>query len=309
MFSIKYFDFGINSESKNIYIQSQIHGNETFSTLVVLELLSILSMEKESNFRGKIRIVPRINPYSWFEYLYNGNGRYNPLNGIDWNRSYNWLLSNSNLSNNRNSLLSDCVRELVKGFNYIWDIHTPENGIEHVYTHKFNKNQCYFGIQNIIEFGNPTINSLDESCIRLKLEGIDNSIVDALTLELPSFTHATNSDVVKWAKKIYEEIVLLGIIKNSKIIPSYPDKYRIGELIDYYSYNSGIIKHYFELGQFIENKSNLFSIIPFDYEDSSPIVTSTNEGYPICIRRKSMIQKGDWVVRILNVKHYEDSTN
>jgi len=83
-YSIHYFDFGEKQSQNRIYMQSQVHGNETFSTLVILELKKLLEKTPSSSFNSLIRLVPRINPYSWHEYLYNGNGRLNPTNGKDY---------------------------------------------------------------------------------------------------------------------------------------------------------------------------------------------------------------------------------
>ncbi|MCL2065212.1 MAG: succinylglutamate desuccinylase/aspartoacylase family protein [Candidatus Cloacimonetes bacterium] len=305
-YMIHYFDFGRKRNKNKIYIQSQLHGNETFSTLVILELKKLLEKTPNRYFNSFIRLVPRINPYSWHEYLYNGNGRLNPANGKDWNRSFEWGQSISDNSFDRNTTLSNLTFSLIKDFNFIWDIHTPENGIEHLYCNHFSTDKSYFGIENIIEYGEPTIYSLDEACTRLQKQ---LNINEAITIELPSHIHAQAKNVLFWADRLYRELISRGFV-HLKIDNHVPitRKFRVGQWVDYYADKSGIIQYNFELGELIQTGAELFNIIPFDYINDFYPTKNTFEGYPICIRSKSMVDKGNWVVRVLKVDRYEYST-
>lgn len=306
-YPIHYFDLGKKQSQNRVYIQSQLHGNETFSTLVVLELKKRLEKIPNNCFNSLIRLVPRINPYSWHEYLFNGNGRLNPINGKDWNRSFEWENNIVDETFDKNTTLSNLAFYLIRNFNIIWDIHTPENGVEHLYCNKFSSGKFYFGIENIIEYGEPTIYSFDEACVRLKKQF---KIDEAITIELPSHIYAQTKNVQLWADRLYRELINREFInlKKDTYIPT-AQKFRIGQWIDYYADKSGIVQYNFELGELIHTDNELYTIIPFDYIDNLFPTKSTFDGYPICIRKKSMVSKGDWVVRVLKIDRYEDFTS
>jgi len=195
--AIHYYCFGKLDSKVKVYIQSQIHGNESFGTLVLYGLIDELSKIQKENILGFIKIIPKVNPYSWINFLYNHNGRFNDITGMDWNRSFYWLTNSRKTRFEKsknidlNEKISNIIFKLTKGFNYIWDIHTPENGIEHIYCQRFTSEISTFGIPNIIEFQTPTIHSLDEECMRLNEHSKNIMYIEALTIELPSLHYPT----------------------------------------------------------------------------------------------------------------------
>ena len=73
-------------EGKTVYIQANVHGAEVQGNAVIWKLVEKL---KNIKFKGKIILVPQANPYGSSQkmgsYTY---GRFNPITGDNWNRSY-----------------------------------------------------------------------------------------------------------------------------------------------------------------------------------------------------------------------------
>ena len=334
---IKNYDFGpkLASDKPSIYFQSQIHGNETLGTLVLSNLISFLKNLKPHSILSPIRIVHRVNPFSWYNYLFSKNGLYDPNSGNNWNRIFNWeiyakeltVLLNRNDHKNEHKILSKLIKlaienqntdllteyissrlfELSFGYKYIVDLHTPENGIEHLYCSKFNKNLPSFQIPYVIEYGSPTSKVFDEAHMKLVERFLSYPILNgnlAVTIELDSNVPASEDIIEKWTNRIIVQLIDLNILDLPYHHHKTNDKSKriyIGKMIDYRSHISGIQYHYFKLGEKLSYGDKVFGIKPFLHEDKNEIVKSVCECIPLCLRKHTIVSAGNWVVRALQI--------
>ncbi len=84
--NIRVFQVTGDRPGPHAYIQAGIHGGELQGNLVIQEILSYL---KDHSLKGMITLVPFCNPQASVgkmgHYTY---GRFNPITGENWNRSY-----------------------------------------------------------------------------------------------------------------------------------------------------------------------------------------------------------------------------
>jgi len=320
--TIQHYDFGkkLNEESPSIYLQSQIHGNETLSTLVLHNLINRLDMLDATLFSGVIRIVPRANPFSWDSYLHSRHGVFNLTTGENWNRIFDWdciskypekdtepstltkfLKHQIATENNTTKLLQYYLLSLSIGYNHIVDVHTPEYGIPHLYCYALTNNVPTFGINYVIEYQSEIVNTFDDAHNRLNhyYDKLHNN--NAITIELDSNVPASQKLVEKWTEKFLNEFKKIGVIQNDlntkDIVQENPI---IGKVSDFQTPISGIQKHYFNLGEVVENQAPLFSILPFDLKKEI-IIKAKHKCIPICLRKDTIVQPGAWVVRVFDI--------
>lgn len=315
---IKPYDFGSNKDGNpSIYLHSQIHGNETLSTLVLCNLIKRLKSINKSFFKGFIRIVPRVNPFAWENYLYAKNGVFSPVTGINWNRIFAWDFKKKYQDKNENI---QTIKEYAKkrsiclsivdslkyyllylsiGFDFIIDVHSPENGIPHLYCQKYTDNLPLFNINYIIEYNDNYQNTFDDAHTRLSkyFEFAKNST--AITLELDSNVPASKNLVDYWTDIFLEQFIELGIINISSSKKIERKNTQIGKVQDFETPFSGIQTHYFSLGNLVKKDSVLFSVLNFDLENEY-IAKATNDCVPICLRKASIVHSGGWVVRVFH---------
>ncbi len=320
---IRPYDFGrkLSKNAPSIYLQSQIHGNETLSTLVLHNLINRLSLLESSSFSGAIRIVPRANPFAWNSYLYSRHGVFNLTTGENWNRIFDWdcvakfpkkntapstLISylNQKISseNNTTKLLQYYLLSLSIGYNHIVDVHTPENGIPHLYCPIMTDKIPTFDIKYVIEYQKEVINTFDDAHNRINQYYDKLNKNNAITIELDSNIPASQELVENWTKIFMNEFKKIGVIKNdlnSKAI--IQDDIKIGKVRDFQTPVSGIQKHFFNLGKVVPNNSPLFSILPFDLKNEI-IIKTTSDCIPICLRKDTIVHPGAWVVRVFDIQ-------
>lgn len=319
---IKHYDFGIklNEVDPSIYLQSQIHGNETLSTLVLHNLINRLSELDTTLFRGAIRIVPRANPFSWDSYLHSRQGVFNITTGENWNRIFDWdcvskypkkdtepstltklLAQQISIEKNTTKLLQYYLLSLSIGYNHIVDVHTPENGIPHLYCYRLLNNIPTFGINYVIEYQSEIINTFDDAHNRINhyYDKLQNN--NAITIELDSNIPASQKLVEKWTDTFMDEFKKIGVIQNylnaESIIQA---KNKIGKVRDFQTPIPGIQKHYFNLGEVVKENAPLFSILPFDLQKEI-IIKAKSNCIPICLRKDTIVQPGAWVVRVFDI--------
>lgn len=320
--AIKHYDFGkkLSDNNPSIYLQSQLHGNETFSTLVLYSLINHLSSIDKSSFLGSVRVVPRANPFSWNSYLYSRNGVFNPTTGVNWNRIFSWNLETdfpkkeTSISTLRQSVIKKISNEtsiinslkyyllsLSIGYNYIIDVHTPENGIPHLYCSKFTSNTPTFDIKYVIEYKDEHIDTFDDAHKRIIQYFYKLKNNTAISIELDSNVPATQTLVKKWTTALMDELSKIGIVKNDHENKSIKQcNVTIGKIKDYQTQVSGIQNHFFSLGDVVTETSPLFSILPFDLK-SEIIIKAESNCIPLCLRKDTIVYPGAWVVRALEI--------
>lgn len=338
---INCFDFGppLSSVGTSIYFQSQLHGNETMGTLVLSNLISFLNNLEKGSIKESIRIVPRANPFSWNTYQYTRNGLFDTTSGDNWNRIFDWnayqdkakkilnenksiskenlfqKLRNLSIKQQNTSCLKDFISnklfELSIGYNFIVDVHTPENGIEHLYCSSYADVFPKFEVPYIVEYGMPTLNTFDEAHNKFNkvfFQFKKTQNYNAVTLEIDSNIPAEKKTIDQWTERIIKQLIDFKIIENNKI---HTDKTAtnnnrfIGNMINFNSHISGIQFHHFKLGETISSGDKIFEIRPFSNSIENEVVYSDSDCIPLCLRKHNIVNSGNWIVRALKVNRTE----
>lgn len=125
---IPFFDYGpeVGQGSRSVYLQGQLHANESASMIVLHALRRKLEGEPSSI---PIRIVPNSNPIGWSRYLETGEGR-TSADGMNWNRIFGHP---GREPKTIDEVLAHRLWRLSQDRDVIIDVHTPEFGWAHVY--------------------------------------------------------------------------------------------------------------------------------------------------------------------------------
>jgi len=320
---VHFFDFGPprRQGAPSLYMQSQVHGNEVFGTLVLRELMERLSALPDQAFLGALRISPSANPFSYQNFLIAYEGMYDLLAGKNWNRIFDVsdILSDNMDAESLSAKLvhlaeetNDCVKKLPLillahsvGYSYVVDVHTPEFGMQHLYCAKLGPDTPTFGITNVVESGSAKQPfSFDDSnqfiAEKLKLDCV------SVTVELPNYSPATHKDVVKWAEAFAYELVRLGLVDGKLLaVDALPEKKLVlsAGVYDYIPDISGIILHHFDPCDTVEAGAPLVSVVPTRYDaKGAQTIYARKRCFPVSLRRKGTVQAGQWVVRVLEEK-------
>src|SRR5687767_1413458 len=76
-----------SARGRSVYLQGQLHANESTAMLVLHDLVRRLRSRLSAN---QVRVVPNANPVGWTRYLTSGatgQGRIS-ANGTNWNRMF-----------------------------------------------------------------------------------------------------------------------------------------------------------------------------------------------------------------------------
>jgi predicted deacylase len=324
-----FYDFGcVQAVSENsIYLQSQIHGNEIFGTRVLHRVIEQLNLLDEEAIKGFIRIAPAVNPEAWLNYMNTGEGGYELLSGLNWNRVFeNWIvekavdLYNLNplsgvlgvteglIADSRNYSQYESKLPLILianslGFKYVVDVHTPEYGIEHLYCQHFASMVPTFGIHNIVEYKSLEMKAFEECHIRLSQALHINCI--PVTVELPAKPYSRRDEIDYWANQVLNEMHRLELIRmpHYKQIQDSFEEYRVGTIRDYYSHSGGAIAYEFTEGQAVNEGDTIATVLArktnrLEIES----IIAEKECLPISFRNRGVVKPGSWALRVLEAR-------
>ena len=335
----KPYYLGEAKKRKRIFLQSQIHPNETHGTIILYSLVEKL---KEFKIDGEVVVWPCINDFGFYSYCLNKNGLYNSDNGQNWNRfSFEYIdiiteffqkkseLINSfkdldttiesltvdifnqgyGINQNLNNLLKSLKIALKS--DYFIDIHTPEFGVQHLYCNQITPFVDSFSIEPTI------IDNTDTQTYRNflkklfnKIAGLNNKFCqeyfsnrEIVTLELPSNTVPTDNYVDLWTEKLINIIGFCGFIEqkdqNNKQFSEHKS-YDISALKYYYSKSDGIIIQVAPLGTIIEKGNIIMKILSVDGKEHA--IKANKKSVFLCFRDKKVTLKGEWVSRMLEIE-------
>jgi predicted deacylase len=179
-----------------VYIQSSIHGAEVQGNVVLHHIFEYL---KRTEVRGEIILVPNCNPVGTNikvgEYTL---GRFDPVNGQNWNRAYHYDSKqveefanglspessiydiksayrqelHSSIENKLNNIwglgLAECLnlklQKLALSADIVLDLHNGPVATRHIYVPEYaRKSALYFNIPHIILIPNKFAGALDEA--------------------------------------------------------------------------------------------------------------------------------------------------
>ena len=194
--NVPVYKFTSNLPGPKVYIQSSIHGAEVQGNIVLFHLLKHL---QGAELKGEITLVPNCNPVG--SNLKSGEytlGRFDPVNGQNWNRAYHYdseLIAQYANSINPNSDLAQIKAEyrnklkvsIDKKLNNIWglglaeclnlklqrmaleadiviDLHNGPVSTRHIYVPEYAKESAkFFNIPHVILIPNTFSGALDEA--------------------------------------------------------------------------------------------------------------------------------------------------
>lgn len=194
--NIPVYKFKSNVPGPKVYIQSSIHGAEVQGNIVIFHLLKHL---QGAELKGEITLVPNCNPVG--SNLKSGEytlGRFDPVNGQNWNRAYHYdndLIEEYANSINPNSDitkikaeyrsrlkisidtklndtwglgLAECLnlklQKMALEADIVLDLHNGPVSTRHIYVPEYAKNSAkFFNIPNVILIPNVFSGALDEA--------------------------------------------------------------------------------------------------------------------------------------------------
>jgi predicted deacylase len=269
---------------RSVYIQGQLHGNESGAMLVLHRLRQKLQSHPPAN---SVRIVPNANPLGWRRYLESGDGRIS-ANGSNWNRIFQSPGSEPPLT--ADQLLAAQLWELSKEYDVIIDAHTPEYGLPHVYaTDPLTRLLTFDDIPHVF-YGQPNHGSFDECHLRLRHGS--NSPIASVTVELPSFHLPTTDEVDYWADRLYQEIVAQAVPgEHATSVTLHGQMYDLIASID----GACILRC--EPGEVVGAGQPIIDIVSRAGEVST--LCAPSACIPVCFRRSTLVRSGYWATRAI----------
>lgn len=194
--NVPIYEISSGMDGPHVYIQSSIHGSEVQGNVVIYHLIQAL---KNILVRGKITLVPNCNPVGTNikagEYTL---GRFDPVNGTNWNRGYyydeqsviefaNNVSETDDISDIRNAFKAHTLDKIIEKKQQPWglglaqqlnltlqsissqadivlDLHNGPVSSRHIYIPEYLAHQAVqFSIPHTILIPNQFAGALDEA--------------------------------------------------------------------------------------------------------------------------------------------------
>lgn len=194
--NVPLYRFKGKAPGPKVYIQSSIHGAEVQGNVVIYHLIQTL---KNLQINGEVILVPNCNPVG--SNLKAGEytlGRFDPINGTNWNRGYyfnqdfisefaNSVEINDSLSHIKQRFRAEIKQSLEQKLSDVWgvglaqqlnlklqqlafdadyviDLHNGPVSTRHIYVPEYAKNSAsLFNIPHVILIPNQFAGALDEA--------------------------------------------------------------------------------------------------------------------------------------------------
>lgn len=277
----------IDAKHPRVYMQGQLHANETTSSLVLAELANFCS---SLGSPVPLRIVPVANPLGWDTYLETGEGRISIPGGHNWNRIWGSPQEIPKTANTAEDILCRKLWELSSGYDIVIDVHTPEFGLPHLYLPSLDRGLNTFSDLPHVVYGFPEAPTFDESHIRASSHSGRDVI--AVTLELPSHQVITANVIHAWANRLYEELESYRKKTPHSVVPDVA-----GTMRDLVPDVSGIAYALATPGEMAKAGEPIIRIMSRDGECVD--IAADKDSVPLCYRRKTLIKAGSWAARVL----------
>jgi hypothetical protein len=194
--NVPVYKFKSDLPGPKVYLQSSIHGAEVQGNIVLFHLLKHL---QSADLRGEITLVPNCNPVG--SNLKSGEytlGRFDPVNGQNWNRAYHYdkdliaqfansINPDSDIDKIKTEYRSKLKMSIEKKLNNMWglglaeclnlklqkmaleadivlDLHNGPVSTRHIYVPEYAQDSAnFFNIPNVILIPNVFSGALDEA--------------------------------------------------------------------------------------------------------------------------------------------------
>jgi hypothetical protein len=282
-------DFGDPTfpSGRSVYLQGQLHSNESAAMLVLWDLIEKLEKNDPANL---VRVVPNANPVGWHRYLNSGEGR-TSANGMNWNRIFGNPMRQPETFDDQ---LAQTLWQLSCGFDIVIDVHTPEFGWPHLYASSENTRLVTMDDIPHVLYGPPTSGPFDESHFRIRdINGL-SPVWASVTIELPSYDIPTDSFIDQWSRRLLNEIQVQSKFTERRDHPEF-----VGTMLDIVPTISGAIILQCKPGQILKKGAALLTIRGRSGE-LEPL-SAPCRCIPVCFRRATVVQAGYWVCRVISM--------
>jgi predicted deacylase len=273
------------SRGRSVYLQGQLHSNESAAMLVLCGLVEQLDLARPSS---RVRVVPCANPIGWHRYVNSGQGRYS-ANGTNWNRMFGAPLREATTIDDQ---LAKTLWLLSCDFDVVIDVHTPEFGWPHIYASSPAQRLATMDDIPHVIYGAPTAGPFDESHLRLRSANQLTPPWASVTLEIPSHCIPTEKLVATWCKRLVDELEAQAESRERNEVPLVA-----GEMVDVISQTTGAVVLHCQPGHILEQGAQLLTV--HGVQGETETLRAPNRCIPVCFRRATVVQAGYWVSRVI----------
>jgi predicted deacylase len=274
------------ARGRSVYLQGQLHANESAAMLVLHALVRKLEADPPTN---SVRIVPNANPIGWSRYLGSGEGRIS-RGGANWNRIF---ADPPEQSGSVDARLARILWNLSAAYDVVIDVHTPDFGWEHLYASAPDKRLLTMDDIPHVLYGAPTVGPFDESHLRLGSRR-PAPVSASVTLEVPSHQIPTVSLVNHWSDRLLCEIKAQQESAEPRGHPNY-----FGAMTDLVPNISGAVVIHCTPGEIISAGERILSVYGRTGEEQ--IIRAPAQCIPVCFRRATVVEAGYWVCRVISL--------
>jgi len=271
---------------RSVYLQGQLHSNESAALLVLQDLVSRLRKNPPGG-GGRVRVVPNANPIGWSRYLASGQGRIS-ANGTNWNRMF---VDPDRQSGSIDDVLARTLWRLSESFDVVIDVHTPEFGWAHLYAPSADRRLLSMDDVPHVLYGDPTIGPFDECHLRLRDES-PAAVWSSVTLEIPSHEIPTPDLISHWSGRLYREIEAQSRSAERIGLPEIS-----GTMTDLVPAISGAVVMLCRPGEVLKAGEPVLAV--HGRKGDVEIVSAPADCVPVCFRRAAVVEAGYWVCRAI----------
>ncbi|MEH0544520.1 succinylglutamate desuccinylase/aspartoacylase family protein [Streptomyces sp. B21-105] len=274
---------------RSVYLQGQLHANESAAMLVLHELVRRLRSAAPAN---QVRVVPNANPVGWSRYLTSGatgQGRIS-AGGINWNRMFTDPRQQGGAVD---ASLASTLWRLSDTYDVIIDVHTPEFGWPHLYATSADRRLVTLDDIPHVMYGDPTPGAFDECHLRLRAHG-DGAVRTSVTLEIPSHELPTDALVSHWSDRLMREIDAQSKDLDAQGAPQFS-----GTMTDLVPRISGAVVLHCRPGEPLSAGLPILTVRGRKGESETLIAPS--DCVPVCFRRATVVEAGYWACRAISL--------
>ena len=285
---IEVCDFGDTrtARGRSVYLQGQLHSNESAAFLVLRTLIKDLTRNHPANY---VRIVPNANPVGWHRYIFSGEGRISD-DGFNWNRIFRDPMRQDGTIDD---MLAKTLWMLSSDFDVVIDVHTPDYGWPHVYAASQNYRLITMDDIPYVFYGEPQVGPFEDSHVRLR-KNDSKPVWACATIEIPSHELPTEQFVDHWAERLRKEITYNA--EDCNRFDASPSSF--GKMLDLIPKISGAAVLQCQPGVVVKAGEIIMTI--YDRKGISERMYAPVDCIPVCFRRATLVQAGYWCCRVIS---------
>ncbi|MFG2782531.1 succinylglutamate desuccinylase/aspartoacylase family protein [Streptomyces prunicolor] len=277
------------ARGRSVYLQGQLHANESGAMLVLHDLVRRLRSRPPAN---QVRVVPNANPIGWTRYLTGGGtgqGRIS-ANGSNWNRLFT---DPRGAGSTIDETVVATLWRLSETYDVIIDVHTPEFGWPHLYATSAGRRLTTMDDIPHVLYGAPVPGPFDECHLRLRADGT-GAVWTSVTLEVPSHEILTDARVSHWSARLLREI---DAQSECAEVEGGPES--SGVMADLIPRISGAVVLQCQPGEPLAAGSPVLTV--FGRKGDEETLVAPTDCIPVCFRRATVVEAGYWACRAISL--------